>query len=111
MKQLEKDLQQVEAELREAKLSRSMADRQIQSLTTTVNDMKKQLAAVPKELEFTDHAIVQYLRRPMEQDIDCLVIRIRNLVSCKVGLLGDGEYPIGEGHRAVVKDNKVVTIK
>ena len=101
-----------EGKLSNALLSLKTINKEINVLRNQIGNMKKQLESIPDEVEVTDHAIVQYLRRVMGINIDELVAKILNKEArTPPGALGDGEYGCAEGHRLVIKDNKVVTVK
>ena len=59
----------------------------------------------------TDHAVIRYLERVMDLDIHQLRHDILPAHTLKLAMqLGNGQYPIGNGARAVVRDNTVVSI-
>lgn len=59
----------------------------------------------------TDHAFVRYLERALGLPVEQLKRQMLNKETLQqMAALGDGEYPIGEGLRAVVRAQRVVTI-
>ncbi len=64
-----------------------------------------------KRIEVSDHALVRYLERACDLDLD----RVRNDIvplDVQVAALvcGDGRYPIGNQFIAVIKNFTVVTV-
>lgn len=58
----------------------------------------------------SEHAILRYIERVMEVNIDEVVSKIM-VIAPKVAIVGDGNFPVGNGCIAVVKNNAIVTIK
>lgn len=59
----------------------------------------------------SDHAILRYLERVLGIDVWAVKNQILNLNGrVTTGELGDGKYPVGNGHHAVVKNDVVVTV-
>jgi hypothetical protein len=70
-------------------------------------EIEKLEQATNKTLTFSDHATVRLLERKYKLPINEEV----NLVLSKLGNnLPDGRYPIGNGCRAVIRENTVITI-
>lgn len=112
MKAIEKEKEKLQSELQDIKCRAREGSRRAEVIVKRIAAIVRELNTIPKQVEVTDHAIVQYLRRVMGIDIDELVKKILNKEArTPPGALGDGEYPCEEGHRSVVKDNKIVTIK
>jgi hypothetical protein len=61
--------------------------------------------------DVTDHAVVRYLERVAGMDIAAIRRAILPAdVEAQVRVLGDGRYPVGETHAAIVRDGVVVTV-
>jgi hypothetical protein len=70
-------------------------------------EIEKMQAQTKKTLCFSDHAVVRLLERKYKLPINEEV----NLVLSKLGNnLPDGRYPIGNGCRAVIRENNIITI-
>ena len=89
------------------------AQREHQECLKKISDLQFQLQKAEddqRELEVSEHAIIRYLERVMQIDVD----NIRNTIIGEVGkahtAMGSGHYPIGNGCRAVIKNKTVVTI-
>lgn len=77
-----------------------------------VNQRIKALESCSAEPIVSEHAILRYIERGMQFDIE----QIRgNILSEKVraciDTLGNGKFPIGNGLFAVVKDRTIVTVE
>ena len=64
-----------------------------------------------EDLHITDHAVVRYLERVLNIEIDELK---KTIISDKLRALimstGDGCYPVGNGQVAVVQNSRVITV-
>lgn len=67
----------------------------------------------------SDHAINRYLERvrginseeiteELRKEIESIVLT--EGLKRQIEVLGDGKYPIGEGHRVVVKEDTIVSV-
>lgn len=91
---------------------------QISDLNRQLTEKEKSIAATtasikalaPSELEVTDHALLRYLERHEDIDLDEIREMIIGDLSESVGFFGNGTFPIN-GLQAVVRNNKVITIK
>lgn len=63
------------------------------------------------EVAVTDHALLRYAERVLGFDSGEVVTKIRDRVGPCVAVLGDGKFPVCDGHVAVVKNRVVVTIE
>lgn len=75
--------------------------------------LKKQIAALtPTELELTEHAMLRYLMRTLQiEETDIQEKIITDTLRHQVNVLGGtGKFPVADGFKAVIRDNKIVTI-
>jgi hypothetical protein len=64
-----------------------------------------------KRVPITDHAIVRYLERGLNIDIDELKHSILSNAACQVIMrTGDGRYPLDRDLVGIVKDGTLITI-
>lgn len=63
-----------------------------------------------KEIKVTDHAVIRYLERVKGIDIQKIRKDICSTPQKQLKKLGDGEYPMN-GHKIVVKNGTVITVK
>ncbi|GAC1371001.1 MAG: hypothetical protein NVS3B25_19080 [Hymenobacter sp.] len=106
------------AALRDEKAQQSEVQRQSSRRLTALDaeqaTIQQQLAAQVTPLpRVSDHALIQYLRRRFDFDVDAVRAEVlptdaRTLAA--IATLGNGTYPVGDSHRIVVKGNTVVTV-
>jgi len=102
---LEVSAKELEKEAKEKQQEHSKAINQLKSLYIQITNLQN------SEIIVSEHAIIRYMERAMGLDIKQISDKI--LTSDNILLIenmGDGKYPIGEGLRAVVKNNTVVSI-
>ena len=80
------------------------AQRQQSKLKLEIEKMQEQ---VDETLSFSDHAVVRLLERKYKLPIKEEVDKVLSILGKK---LPDGKYPIGDGCRAVIRKNTIVTI-
>lgn len=72
------------------------------------NDVKKMRK---NRLQVSDHAVVRYLERKYKMDIHKIREEIITPQLAKTYIaIGDGELPVDDNTRAVIKDGVVITI-
>ena len=63
------------------------------------------------EITVCEHAVIRYLERAMFVDIEEIKAKILTKdLECQILALGNGKYPIGNGLKAVVKNNTIITV-
>ena len=102
---LEVDVQQLGRSAKEAQKDHAKAQQQLEHVKKEITE------ATDTEPTVTEHAIIRYLERVMGLDLD----NIRAEILCpgvtlQIKSFGSGKYPIGDGHKAVVKGQAVVSI-
>jgi len=59
----------------------------------------------------TEHAILRYLERTMDLDMDEIKNKILSESTVEqIKILGNGKYPIGGGRKVVVKDMTAISV-
>ncbi len=81
-----------------------------------INTINKELGTLDFELEITDHAIVRYLKRIENLDIEKIKRQIipdkfikQYKKELKIGWL-DGEYPVNDFYILKIINNKIITV-
>jgi predicted transcriptional regulator len=82
-----------------------------------IEKQRKELKAKIKQMEasdnivVTEHAILRYLERIMNIDIEELRAEIlTDKTRQQIKTLGNGRYPLEKGGKAVVKNNSIVSV-
>lgn len=105
-----RDLETINAEIEEVEKEIRKVGMRRERLHAERDQLLKDLERPPK---ITDHAIVRYLERIRGHDMDA--VRLYILPSyCpaleQIRTLGEGEFPIGDSHRVVVKNGVIVSV-
>ena len=93
--------------------------RKIVELQEQQNKIHRQYDAVTKQIEnitknftVTEHALLRYIEKTYNIDLNETSKTILESESLKrYDTIGNGEYPINNGLKAVVKDKIIITIK
>ena len=101
----------LEASLKDVRKRLHFARSEEQSLMDRIDTINYQIGQCKAELTISDHAIVRYIERVMNIDINQTREEIKSKVQPLSQQLGDGKYPLINNTQAVVKDNIVVTIE
>lgn len=75
--------------------------------------INKEIISIKKnnKLILSEHAILRYLERSLKIDLkDIEAEIITDNLRTQHRMLGNGKYPIGNGCKAVIRDNVIVTI-
>lgn len=104
---LEVDIKELAKEVKAKQQEHDKAHRQLQAILREIQGLRD------SEIVVSEHAIIRYLERAMEIDIEEIKSKILtsdNLIIIKN--MGNGKYPIsnGAGLKAVVKNNTVVSV-
>jgi hypothetical protein len=77
-----------------------------------LEDIENKVKRATRNLVITEHAQLRYIERVMGVDLGEVNSKITppGLID-KVQELGNGKFPIGDGARAVIRDNTIVTIE
>ena len=106
----------VKAEGNEVKLKDMVKKGQLEEIPVEeaeLKEMKKELNELKKNKKMivSEHAILRYLERTLGLDLKVIENEIlTDDVVKQYKVLGNGKYPMGNGYKAVIKDNVVLTI-
>lgn len=77
-----------------------------------LNEVKKEIRSIGHtEIHVSEHAIVRYVERALQVDVESIKAEILNdNIKTLIETLGDGKYPIGHGFKAVVRNKVIVTV-
>jgi septation ring formation regulator EzrA len=113
LKYLQTSLTELETTLPTLKEKAQVANQNYSRAQNDLAQLKHRIKTLQnKEVIVSEHALLRYIERVMGVDLE----EIKNQVLgpetlALIGKLGNGKYPIGNGVRAVVKNNTVVTIQ
>jgi predicted nuclease with TOPRIM domain len=115
LKQKQTYLNKLNGEIEAKKTEKSHLDKELNVLIgkqKALNEEIKKLQENSGELIISEHAIIRYIERVIGININDIkeAIYSETLIN-QVSILGNGNYPIGNGVKAVVKNNVVVTIE
>lgn len=75
---------------------------------------KQQEEEQARVVDVSDHAVLRYIQRIIEVDTevirDDIVKRILDHSGCALATVDDGYFHVGDGHVAVIRSRRVVTI-
>lgn len=114
LKSLETRLTKKKEEERHAAQEASEAQKKLANIKKGVSSLQRQIDTVKllsKEPVVTEHAVLRYVERVMGFNIEQIKEEIlSDSMKSQIKTLGNGKYPVGEGCKAVVRDNTIVTI-
>lgn len=114
-------LKQLETRATKLQVERDAVFDEISELSARLNDTDSRLSVIRRKIDHlktrnetpmvTEHAMLRYLERAKGVDRDEVSAEILSPKTIEqIRTLGSGKYPIGDGLRAVVKGNTVVSI-
>ena len=82
--------------------------KQLVKLEKDRSKLRADLEKMTKGITMSDHALIRYIERAMNIDME----KVRGGIVDNVSklILTDGRYPIGEGIFAIVRDKTIVTV-
>lgn len=101
----------IDQELVDVRRRIKFAKSEEQALLSRRGAIKGQITVLQRDLIVSDHAIVRYMERVADMDIESVKQGIVERIEGSVRAIGAGKFPLGDGLQAVVKDNVVVTIE
>ncbi|MCK9600601.1 MAG: hypothetical protein M0R06_16265 [Sphaerochaeta sp.] len=113
LKSLETEITSVTDEMKLAKMTMTEATAAYSKLKLRHDSLIQQVGDLKKEPIVSEHAMLRYLEKqfslnPAEIQ-DRIFDKVRDL--CEKLDWCDGSYPMGDGHKAIVKNKTIVTIK
>lgn len=109
---------ELEEEAGRLKKERTDLNKRISAIENQCNEHRRKIELIKKgnrPLHVTDHAIVRYLERTGRIDVDQVRKEVfpgdDERMDEAIKTLGGGTFPIGNSHRIVVADRKIVTVK
>lgn len=105
-------------ELKELQTERSKLEAERDSLTRQINVCNTRIAEIEKRIRqltavpvVSEHALLRYLERKLGIDLEEVKKEIlTDETAERIKQFGSGRFPIGDGMRAVVKQNVVVSV-
>ena len=79
---------------------------------TKLNNEIQQLGMLSEEVVVTEHAMLRYLERALNIDLNGVKKAIlTDALLASIAVCRSGKFPIAQGIKAVVKNNVVITIE
>lgn len=80
-----------------------------------IHGIKRKISRIDHKLEVSDHAVLRYIERAMEIDVDAIKDMILNdfLIGMYSQMPNNGKFPISPSKpniKAVIQEDKIVTI-
>lgn len=113
LKQLNSLKRKCEAEINVLKIDSDNIKNEIKQKKKYLDGINKQIKEInsKSDLIISEHAIIRYLERVLDFDINKLESElIPDKVKKQIAILGNGTYSIGNSHKIVVKDNTIITV-
>lgn len=113
LKQLNSLKRKCEAEVNVLKIDSDNIKNEIKQKEKYLAGINKQIKEInsKSDLIISEHAIIRYLERVLDIDINKLESElIPDKVRKQIAILGNGTYSIGDSHKIVVKDNTIITV-
>ena len=114
IKQLESIKNDLTGKLQGLKTQKSNLDKEISLTFENINNIVKKIEKlkVSSNLIISEHAIIRYIERVLNIDIEDITNKIlTEEVKKQSEVLGNGTYSVNEGEfRVVIKDGVVVTV-
>lgn len=116
LKGLQSQLSSKRGDLAAAKASMTTAQRLVSTLERDINGLEARIAELGKSqssdsIIVTEHAILRYLERVYEIDIEAVKSEIVADSHSAIAFMGSGELKRPAGFTLVIKNNSIVTIK
>lgn len=112
LKQLNTRKTKLEAELKFLADERSAAMSKYDKAVNQIKQIESDIEQLTKtDPIVTEHAIIRYMERVRNYDFEVISAEIlTEALRAQIMSFGNGKYPIGNGFKAVVKDNSIVSI-
>lgn len=111
LKVLQRRKKEVQAELQELKAKRNEYADLFRNKLAKFKDIEEQIKNATARTKITEHAVLRYLERKYKLDLKQIEREIlTDELKQNIEALGDGEYPLGDGVYARVRDKAIITI-
>ena len=109
---IEARIKKLEFEMDDIKIEQKALQRKFTMCASSKKQLEQKLndELNPSKIEVTDHALIQFLCRKCDLDID--VVKSQLLpddLEIQISLLGNGHFPIEAGGKVVVKNKRIIT--
>lgn len=112
LKRLQTARKELLDEMEQVRCKAAIANQEVSRLKENLEEVDSKIARLKSNPIVSEHAVLRYVERAMEIDIDEIKRRIlSDETKQRIQELGSGKFPIGDGLRAVVKGNVVVTVE
>lgn len=112
LKELKTRKAKLEAERNRLKLEMNEATKLYTECRNKLEAIAAQIKQATAKPTVTEHATLRYLERKCGVDVEAVKAEIlTEKVAEYIRQFGSGKFPIGDGMRAVVKENVIVTVE
>jgi len=88
-----------------------ITEQELHNQKKILSDINNSISKVSLTPEVSEHAILQYLIRYHDLDVDSIILDILTPeLTSQIELLQNGKFPLHDGLTAVVKNKTIVTI-
>lgn len=111
IKQLQSRRTKVKAEMTTLKSDLHDINNRLSNRKQTLQNIEAQISAISIEPTVSEHAVLRYLERKYDFDIEDIKNQIlSDALKGLITKLGSGKYPLGDGRTVVVKNKCVVSV-
>ena len=111
LKSLQTELKEKTREINKVVQNIDLDTAYLKDIQSERQEIKRKLMAMTKEVKVSEHAMLRYLERVEGLDMEALKEKVipKDLRE-KFKVLGNAKIPVGNSHRAVMKDNVIVSV-
>jgi chromosome segregation ATPase len=113
LKSLEVQKSELSSELSRLRVKERELIEELRQKTAKLSEVNKSIERLRRKTHgiiVTEHALLRYLERVMNLDMEDLKRDICGVDPSSLQLEGNVTFPVGQTHRIVVRDNSVVTV-
>ena len=108
---MKRELSEKKRKAKKKELEYRIAQSEYDKLRLEIRELEGRIKRATTNLTVTDHALLRYMQRLSGLDIDSLKESlITEKLTLQVQTLGDGEYGLPQGGKAIIRDSKIITI-